>query len=91
MAQNYRELSRIPTAPTVFEHGLQKKMTKLVLSHLPLVPFPELILRRLQCWASRFPEVGQAGAPEAQLLFVMPGVPHGDTARPPWGAGSDAN
>eukprot|EP00959_Pyramimonas_sp_CCMP1952_P028589 599635-Pyramimonas_sp.AAC.1 len=44
-------------------------MTKLVLSHLPLVPFPELILRRLQYWASRFPEVGQVGAPEAQLCF----------------------
>eukprot|EP00959_Pyramimonas_sp_CCMP1952_P280022 5854384-Pyramimonas_sp.AAC.1 len=69
MAQNYRELSRIPSAPTVFEHGLQEKMTKLVLSHQPLVPFPELILMRLQYWASRFPEVGQVGAPEAQLCF----------------------
>eukprot|EP00959_Pyramimonas_sp_CCMP1952_P157542 3294806-Pyramimonas_sp.AAC.1 len=69
MAQNYRELSRIPSAPTVFETGLQKKMTKLVLSHNPLVPFPELILRRLQYWVSRFPEAGQVGAPEAQLCF----------------------
>eukprot|EP00959_Pyramimonas_sp_CCMP1952_P199650 4176142-Pyramimonas_sp.AAC.1 len=69
MAQNYRESSRAPSAPAVFEPGLQKKMTKLMLSCQPLVPFPELILRRLQHWASRSPEVGQVGAPEAQLCF----------------------